>query len=55
MRTCLLRICLLTMTLAVELLIPAALFAQGPRQGPAWWEMPWWNSPLVRNLDLSET
>ncbi len=41
--------------------IPALLFAQGPppgqgqpRQGPAWWEMPWWNSPLVRNLNLSE-
>lgn len=39
----------------VAQLIPAALFAQGPRQGPAWWESPWWNSPLVQDLDLSET
>jgi len=44
---------LLTMTMT--LLIPGALLAQGPRQGPAWWESPWWNSPLVRNLDLSQT
>ena len=49
------RTCLLTAALVVELLIPSASFAQGPRQGSAWWEMPWWNSPLVRNLDLSET
>jgi Spy/CpxP family protein refolding chaperone len=49
------RIWLLLMTLVVELSIPAALLAQGPRQGPAWWESPWWNSPLVRNLDLSQT
>jgi Spy/CpxP family protein refolding chaperone len=36
--------------------VPALLLAQGPpRPGPAWWEMPWWNSPLVRNLNLSET
>ncbi len=27
---------------------------RGPRQGPAWWESTWWNSPLVRDLDLSE-
>lgn len=26
----------------------------GPRPGPAWWESTWWNSPLVRDLDLSE-
>jgi Spy/CpxP family protein refolding chaperone len=45
---------LLTITLVVALLIPVALFAQAPRQGPAWWESPWWNSPLVQNLDLSE-
>ena len=38
-------------------MFPAVLLAQrrpGPRQGPAWWESPWWNSPLVQNLDLSE-
>ena len=35
-------------------LLPAVMFAQGQRQGPAWWESPWWNSPLVQNLDLSE-
>lgn len=41
------------------ILFPAVLLAQGPgqglRQGPAWWEGTWWNSPLVRDLDLSET
>lgn len=42
--------------LAAAAFIPALLFAQGPpRQGPAWWEMPWWNGPLVRTLNLSET
>ena len=45
----------LTMTLVVALLIPSALSAQGPRPGPAWWESAWWNSPLVRNLNLSES
>src|ERR1019366_1251098 len=35
-------------------LFPAMVLAQGPRQGPAWWESTWWNSPLVQNLDLSE-
>jgi len=39
-------------------LFPLAMLAQegrpGPRQGPAWWESTWWNSPLVQNLDLSE-
>jgi len=38
---------------------PAVLSAQGPRpglrQGPALWEGAWWNSPIVQNLDLSET
>ena len=34
-------------------LLPATLLAQA-RQGPAWWESPWWNSPLVQNLDLNE-
>ena len=38
---------------------PAVLWAQGPRpglrQGPALWEGAWWNSPIVQNLDLSET
>jgi Spy/CpxP family protein refolding chaperone len=36
-------------------MLPAMMFAQAPRQGPAWWESPWWNSPLVQNLDLSDT
>ncbi len=36
------------------LAIPGALLAQGARQGPAWWESPWWNGPLVQDLDLSE-
>jgi Spy/CpxP family protein refolding chaperone len=35
------------------LVLPAVMFAQA-RQGPAWWESPWWNSPLVQNLDLNE-
>src|SRR5579864_434296 len=39
-------------------LLPITMLAQGPRpgmrQGPAWWESTWWNSPLVQNLDLSE-
>lgn len=34
--------------------MPAVLLAQGPRQGPAWWESPWWNSPLVQDLNLNE-
>ena len=38
---------------------PLVLCAQGPkpglRQGPALWEGAWWNSPIVQNLDLSET
>ena len=38
---------------------PVMLCAQGPkaglRQGPALWEGAWWNSPIVQNLDLSET
>lgn len=41
-------------SLAAALLFPAVVLAQGPRQGPAWWESTWWNSPLVQNLDLSE-
>ncbi len=39
--------------------LPAVLWAQGPRpglrKGPALWEGAWWNSPIVQNLDLSET
>jgi Spy/CpxP family protein refolding chaperone len=35
------------------LVAPAVLLGQ-VRQGPAWWESPWWNSPLVQNLDLNE-
>ena len=33
---------------------PATLFAQGPgpRPGP---RLPWWESPIVKNLDLSDT
>ena len=38
---------------------PAVLWAQAPklgvRQGPALWEGAWWNSPIVQNMDLSET
>jgi len=37
---------------------PVVLSAQGPRpgqrQGPPLWEGAWWNSPIVRNLDLTE-
>jgi Spy/CpxP family protein refolding chaperone len=35
------------------LVVPVVLLGQA-RQGPAWWESPWWNSPLVQNLDLNE-
>ena len=40
---------------ALAVVFVPVLLAQGPppRQGPAWWEMPWWNSPLVRDLNLS--
>ena len=38
----------------VAALFPAMVFGQAARPGPAWWESPWWNSPLVQNLDLSE-
>jgi Spy/CpxP family protein refolding chaperone len=41
-------------------LLPAVLLAQSapqpaPRKGPALWEGSWWNSPIVQNMDLSET
>ena len=36
------------------LILPVALFGQA-RQGPAWGESPWWNSPLVQNLDLNDS
>jgi len=43
----------------VAVVFPAMLWAQGPRpglrQGPALWEGAWWNSPIVQNLDLTET
>jgi Spy/CpxP family protein refolding chaperone len=40
--------------------LPVALLAQSaprpaPRKGPALWEGAWWNSPIVQNMDLSET
>ena len=36
--------------------LPAVLLAQpARRQGPALWEGAWWNSPIVQNMDLSET
>src|SRR5512141_225277 len=35
------------------LVVPVVLLGQA-RRGPAWWESPWWNSPLVQNLDLNE-
>ena len=39
---------------------PAVLLAQSapqpaPRKGPPLWEGAWWNSPIVQNMDLSET
>lgn len=40
-------------------LLPAVLLAQpsppARRQGPALWEGAWWSSPIVQNMDLSET
>lgn len=41
-------------------IFPPVLLAQSapqraPRQGPALWEGAWWNSPIVQNMDLSET
>lgn len=39
----------------VAALLPAMVYGQPSRQGPAWWESPWWNSPLVQNLELSDT
>jgi len=41
-------------------LLPAVLLAQNapqtaPRKGPALWEGSWWSSPIVQNMDLSET
>lgn len=46
--------------LMLVILLPVAAGAQGPGgRGPAagasWWEMPWWNSPLVQSMDLSES
>ena len=45
--------------LLMAALFPAVLLAQparpGLRPGPALWEGAWWNSPIVQNLDLSET
>ena len=40
--------------------LPAVLLAQGgprlaARKGPALWEGAWWNSPVVQNMDLSES
>jgi Spy/CpxP family protein refolding chaperone len=40
--------------------VPTVLLAQSapqpaPRKGPALWEGAWWNSPIVQNMDLSET
>jgi Spy/CpxP family protein refolding chaperone len=35
--------------------LPQAGRAQAARQAPAWWESAWWNSPLVQNMDLSES
>ena len=49
------RSCLLALLSAAVMLVPARMSAQGPRPGGgAWWESAWWNSPLVRTLDLSE-
>jgi Spy/CpxP family protein refolding chaperone len=40
--------------------LPAVLLAQpaprlAARKGPALWEGAWWNSPVVQNMDLSES
>ena len=42
------------------LVLPAVLLAQSAprlaaRKGPALWEGAWWNSPVVQNMDLSES
>ena len=34
--------------------LPVALWAQGPRPFPSGWERPWWDSPLVQDLNLTE-
>lgn len=38
----------------IALLMPAALYAQGPRGFPSWWERPWWDSPVVQDLNLTD-
>ena len=42
------------MWFVAAVMLPTMVLGQGTRQGPVWWESPWWNSPLVQNLDLSE-
>jgi Spy/CpxP family protein refolding chaperone len=37
---------------ALALAVPGILFAQGPGPGP---RLPWWESPMVKNLDLSDS
>ncbi len=46
--------CLLAAVLPAVLLAQSAP-QQAPRKGPALWEGSWWNSPIVQNMDLSET
>jgi Spy/CpxP family protein refolding chaperone len=31
-----------------------AVWAQGPRPFPSGWERPWWDSPVVQDLNLTE-
>jgi Spy/CpxP family protein refolding chaperone len=34
--------------------LPMAIWAQGPRPFPAWWERPWWDSAVVQDLNLTD-
>ena len=36
------------------LAIPGALLAQGQRPLGSWWERPWWNGSLARDLNLTD-
>jgi Spy/CpxP family protein refolding chaperone len=40
--------------LVVFAALPLALWAQGPRPFPSGWERPWWDSPVVQDLNLTE-
>lgn len=47
--------CLLALAVLPAVLLAQSAPQQGPRKGPALWEGSWWNSPIVQNMDLSET